>query len=283
MAFPSTATDGQIYITSDGRNYAYSSLTDSWVFESYSTSTAKNNLTAVTAPTITDNTSNGYSPGSIWIDIATKQAYTCTSATASTSTWSTGGSGASVLNTAPTGASIGEFFQNTSNDKLYMWDGFSWIDIVAGGSSTPKLNPSATTAPNAASDSSKGYGVGSIWINVITGKIYIATVVTVNSAVWAFAGDPFNWRIVSAAYTLVNNDALFCNTSGGSFIVTLPLAPAIGVTVSIVDHVGSFSVNSVTVARNGTTIMGLAADLVLSTTNQFITLTSTGSDWRIVG
>ena len=48
----------------------------------------------------------------------------------------------------------------------------------------PRGNFGATTDPTATSDSSAGYGVGSIWVNVTSGRVFLATSVTVGAAVW---------------------------------------------------------------------------------------------------
>lgn len=58
--------------------------------------TAKANLTAVAAPTVNDDTTAGYSIGSIWIDTATDTVYVCADATAGAAVWkdlSTSGGG----------------------------------------------------------------------------------------------------------------------------------------------------------------------------------------------
>ena len=47
----------------------------------------KNNLAATTAPTANDDTNDGYSVGSVWIDIANDNTYLCIDATATSSIW----------------------------------------------------------------------------------------------------------------------------------------------------------------------------------------------------
>lgn len=56
-------------------------------------------------------------------------------------------------------------------------------DIVTG-----KSNLSAATDPVATSDSSKGYGVGSVWINTTAGKVWECVDPTASAAVWNFLG-----------------------------------------------------------------------------------------------
>ncbi len=47
----------------------------------------KNNVTATSNPTITDDTGQGYAPGSIWINTSTNRAFLCLSNTSSAAAW----------------------------------------------------------------------------------------------------------------------------------------------------------------------------------------------------
>ena len=64
----------------------------------------------------------------------------------------------------------------------------------------------------------------------------------------------------------------FCNTSAAAFTVTLPLSPALGDEVSLVDYAGTFDTNSLTVGRNSQPIQGSAADLTVSIERAAFTL-----------
>lgn len=88
-----------------------------------------------------------------------------------------------------------------------------------------------------------------------------------------------NYKNISITTNAVSLDYLFCNTGSGAFSVTLPSTPAMGDIVTIKDSVGNFSTANVTVVRNGSTIRGVSADLVLSTNWQNIELVYTGTDW----
>lgn len=58
------------------------------------------NFTATAAPTATDDSADGYSPGSEWIDITNDEQYVCLDATAGSAVWenvTTGGSGSTNL------------------------------------------------------------------------------------------------------------------------------------------------------------------------------------------
>lgn len=75
-----------------------------------------------------------------------------------------------------------------------------------------------------------------------------------------------------------------CNTSGGAFNVTLPIAPSVGDTIGFADMAGTFASTNLTVLRNGKLIMGLAENMTVSTTNAFFRLSFSGNTygWRLV-
>ena len=81
---------------------------------------------------------------------------------------------------------------------------------------------------------------------------------------------------VPGAYTAVNNDQLLVDTSGGgissSVTITLPASPAIGNEVTFIDSGNNFSSNNLTIARNGSNILGAASNLVVSANGSAFTL-----------
>lgn len=66
-----------------------------------------------------------------------------------------------------------------------------------------------------------------------------------------------------------------------SITLTLPAAPANGDTIRIVDGEVISSENTVTIARNGQTIMGLAENLTLDVAGLDMTIWFTGTTWRL--
>ena len=81
---------------------------------------------------------------------------------------------------------------------------------------------------------------------------------------------------VPGAYTAVNNDQLLIDTSGAgissSVTVTLPASPAIGNEVTFIDSGNNLSSNNLTIARNGSNILGAASNLVVSANGSAFTL-----------
>jgi hypothetical protein len=74
-----------------------------------------------------------------------------------------------------------------------------------------------------------------------------------------------SWVAVKTAnYTASAGEGVFCNTTGGSFTLTLPSSPTQGDEVSFVDYAGTFDSNALTVGRNSQPIQGAASDLTVS-------------------
>ena len=72
---------------------------------------------------------------------------------------------------------------------------------------------------------------------------------------------------VPGAYTAVDGDQLLVDTSSGginsSVTITLPASPAIGNEVTFIDSGNNVNSNNLTVARNGSNILGAASNLVV--------------------
>ena len=82
----------------------------------------------------------------------------------------------------------------------------------------------------------------------------------------------------------VSGVGYFCDTSAGSFNVTLPGSPSAGAVIAVSDYTGTFGNNSLTIARNGSNINGAANNFVIGKSNvtvQFIYVDAT-EGWRIV-
>ena len=74
-----------------------------------------------------------------------------------------------------------------------------------------------------------------------------------------------SWQAVKTGnYTAVAGQGVFCNTTSGSFTLTLPSSPTIGDEVSFIDYAGTFDTNALTIGRNSEKINGATADLTVS-------------------
>lgn len=85
----------------------------------------------------------------------------------------------------------------------------------------------------------------------------------------------------ASSATLVAFANVLADTSGGVFTLTLPASPKTGDTIIISDAAGSFNTNNLTLGRNGSTISGIADDLVCDINSVSITLAYTGSTWSV--
>lgn len=84
----------------------------------------------------------------------------------------------------------------------------------------------------------------------------------------------------TTTYTISAGEGVIADTSGGAWTLTLPASPAEGDLVVVSDG-ADWSVNSLTVARNGSTIVGLAEDLTLDIGNVSLTFVYDGSTWQV--
>ena len=85
-----------------------------------------------------------------------------------------------------------------------------------------------------------------------------------------------SWQAVKTAnFTAAAGQGVFCNTTGGSFTLTLPSSPTIGDEVSFIDYAGTFDTNALTIGRNSEKINGAASDLTVSTERAANTLVYT--------
>ena len=80
----------------------------------------------------------------------------------------------------------------------------------------------------------------------------------------------------SATYTTVNGDQVLIDTSGGgigtAITINLPSSPAIGNEVTFIDSGNNVNSNNLTIARNGSNILGAASNLVVNTNGAAFTL-----------
>ena len=114
-----------------------------------------------------------------------------------------------------------------------------------------------------------------------TGKYLTSLGSTVS---WATVSATPQYTIKTANYTAVTGDNLFCNTSVGSFTITLPASPAVNDTINFADLAGTFASFNLNIARNGRLIMGAAEDLALDVQNASVALNYSGATygWRLV-
>ena len=79
-------------------------------------------------------------------------------------------------------------------------------------------------------------------------------------------------KITADPSPAVTGTGYFCDTSGGSFTVTLPASPSAGDVVGVSDYAKTFDTGNLTLGRNSEKIGGSAADATISTEGIAITL-----------
>jgi len=82
------------------------------------------------------------------------------------------------------------------------------------------------------------------------------------------------------AYTASANDGIIADTSSGAWVLTLPASPSVGDLVVVRDG-GSWSSFNLTVGRNGSTIDGVAEDLVMDVADASVELLYDGTTWGV--
>jgi hypothetical protein len=103
-----------------------------------------------------------------------------------------------------------------------------------------------------------------------------------SSIAWAAgAAAGITYLAVSTNYTAANNEGVLTDTSGGAFTVTLPATPATGAQVVVADAGSSWGTNNLTVGRNGSTIGGLAENLVCDITGASVQFVYDGTTWEV--
>ena len=91
--------------------------------------------------------------------------------------------------------------------------------------------------------------------------------------------------VKTAAYTAVANDLVRCNSTAGTFTVTLPASPADGAMVGVIDVNGTFGTYAVSIAPGaGKTIEGDSTSLVMDMNGAYAAyvFTSATNNWRIM-
>jgi len=93
-----------------------------------------------------------------------------------------------------------------------------------------------------------------------------------------------SWTIVTSNTTLTAGSFTFADTTTGRITLTLPASPAANTKVRIADVASKWGTNPVTLARNGSLIMGLAENLDLNVVNASVELVYANATygWRIV-
>jgi hypothetical protein len=118
---------------------------------------------------------------------------------------------------------------------------------------------------------------GELALNIADGKVFYEDA---GGTVQELSGG-IAYVYKTANYTTSDKEGVLADTSGGAFTVTLPATPATGAQCVVADAGGDFGTNNLTVARNGSTISGLAEDLILDISGVSVQFVYNGTTWDV--
>jgi len=147
---------------------------------------------------------------------------------------------------------------------------------------TGPTGPTGDTGPTIYPSSGIAVSTGTAWDTSLVGTVN-GQVPTWTGAAWSVAvpSGGLTYVYKTANYTAVDKEGVLANTSGGAFTVTLPATPSTGAQVVVADAGGVWGTNNLTVARNGSTISGLAEDMVLDINGASVQFVYDGTTWEI--
>jgi len=170
------------------------------------------------------------------------------------------------------------------------------INNMAIGGTTPAAGAFTTvTASTAIGVASGGTGATSLTANNVilgngTSAVQVVApgtngnVLTSNGTTWVSSvasSGGLSYTYTTTAVTATNNQGILADTSGGSFTVTLPATPSVGNQVIIADAGSFWGTNNLTVGRNGSTIGGLAENLVCDLSGVSVQFVYDGTTWEV--
>jgi|SRR5579859_1442330 len=195
------------------------------------------------------------------------------------------GAGAPAANLA--GTIDGDFYLDTTNVGFYYGPRTNglWGTPHPFGNSlngVPLINITATTDPGVNNDNTQGYSVGSTWVNVTAGRVFIAISVATGAAAWVVNPNRgYLKQTPTTAYSMTVLDRfIFANAASAGFAITLissATAPN-DITIKKIDA----TANPLTLTpQSGQTIDG-ASSYTIASPNQSVTLVPNGSAWYVV-
>ena len=88
------------------------------------------------------------------------------------------------------------------------------------------------------------------------------------------------WTYVTSYYLASNASRIIADTTAGGFTIDLPAAPVTGTYVVITDG-GGWALNNLTIGRNGSTVEGNVADVLVNQSGITIELIYSESTWQV--
>jgi hypothetical protein len=110
---------------------------------------------------------------------------------------------------------------------------------------------------------------------------------TMTGAISFAAGQTFpgagglTYVYTTTAVTVTDKQGVLADTASSAFTVTLPATPSVGAQVVVADAGSNWGTNNLTVGRNGSTIGGLAENLVCDISGVSVQLVYDGTTWEV--
>lgn len=169
----------------------------------------------------------------------------------------------STASATPTAGNLadGELAINLTDERLYFKNAAGSVKLLAAN-----VTPAANGGTGLTSSGANG--------NVLTS----------NGTTWTSAPLPaggLTYIFTTTPVTATDKQGVLTDTSGGSFTVTLPATPSVGAQVVIADAGSSWGTNNLTVGRNGSTIGGLAENLICDITGASVQFVYDGTTWEV--
>jgi len=167
--------------------------------------------------------------------------------------------------------------RNSDNDSwidfaVFDQDSNEWLNLNKTGINGSAIIPTGTTAQRDGTPST-----GFLRFNTTEGAFE-----GYDGAEWSSigGGGGISYTRQTSNYTASAGEGIIADTSGGTFIITLPAGPDLGDVVVIADG-DDWSTNNLTVARNGSTIEGSADNLTLDVGAIAVSFIYDGTTWQI--
>lgn len=122
---------------------------------------------------------------------------------------------------------------------------------------------------------------GELALNYADGKLFYKTASnTIAEISGGGGGTAISWIKKTANYTAAVGEKIIADTTAGTFTITLPASPTTGDSVTIADG-NNWATTNLTVARNGSTIEGLAENLTLDIKGIQVEFVYDGATWEV--
>lgn len=176
---------------------------------------------------------------------------------------------------------------NVENTALSTWSGSTNITTL-GTVSSGTWNATNVALSKGGTNASLTATLGGVVYSTAT-KLAITSagtagqVLTSNGAAaptWQDAAGGSAWIKKITTYTATKGDKIIADTTTTAFTITLPATPSTGDSVTIADA-NNWSINNLTIDRNGSTIEGLSDNFILDIKGIVVDFVYDGTTWEI--